>query len=379
MTRRTALPAVRPLMPAALTALVALVVAACAGGPDPAASGGPSGVPSATPTATASPTPAPARIGVSTTDGATPWGEALLCSVRAEAATAGDIALTVRDRVTDGVGQAEDLTNLAAIGAEAIVVDPVDPAALTEAVTAIREEGIVVVSIGDPIPGTDALTMRIDREAAGELAGAWLSAAIGDKGGIVAVTGPADDPIARAYRTGFDRALAAHPDVKVTATIEAGDDEAGAAVAVERLNALLEERTKFAGIWTTGPDSVLVDALRIAERPLVPIAGGDGGAFVSQLLTYEGLAGAAVTDPPAIGGAALRLAVRALADAAPATPDVVLDPGLWDNATDAGRASLTAANDPAIELGWPLSLAVPGWTTASVADVVACGETTTGG
>ena len=119
--------------------------------------------------------------------------------------------------------------------------------------------------------------------------------------------------------------------------------------------------------------------MRIAESPLVPIAGGDGGPFVSQLLTYEGLTGAAVTDPPAIGGAALRLAVRALAGTAPTEPEVVLDAALWDNTTDAGRASLTAANDPSIELGWPLSLTVPGWTTAPVADVVACGGSTTGG
>ena len=49
----------------------------------------------------------------------------------------------------------------------------------------------------------------------------------------------------------------------------------------------------------------------------MPIAGGDRGPFVGLLLSQDGLAGAAVTDPPAVGGAAVAVAIDALDGKAP--------------------------------------------------------------
>jgi ribose transport system substrate-binding protein len=213
----------------------------------------------------------------------------------------------------------------------------------------------------------------VDQDAYGRLGADWLVQALGDKGKILRVTGPKDDPDQVARIAGFDAVLADHEDVTIAASI---DSEGDPAVAVKALNSLLAEDPSFSGIWASGVDSVIVDALRMAERPLVPIVGGDGGAYVSQLLSTEGLEGAAVTDTPAVGGAALRLGLRAHAGDPPAAELQTLEPQRWDNLTDAGRAALTTANDPSIELGWPLDLSAPGWTEATVDDVVGCGKAT---
>ena len=53
-------------------------------------------------------------------------------------------------------------------------------------------------------------------------------------------------------------------------------------------------------------DSQVVDVVKAAAKPYVPIVGADLGAFVGQLTNptdYAGLTGAAVTNTAAVGGA----------------------------------------------------------------------------
>jgi len=45
---------------------------------------------------------------------------------------------------------------------------------------------------------------------------------------------------------------------------------------------------------------------------------------------------------------------------------------VWDNVSDAGKAALTAANDPNLPQGYPLSLTVPDWTTYTKDQLLAC-------
>ena len=69
------------------------------------------------------------------------------------------------------------------------------------------------------------------------------------------------------------------------------------------------------GIWTSGIDSQVVDAIKAANKPFVPIVGADLGGFVTQLLDpvdYPGLKGAAVTNTAAVGGAGVTLALKLL-------------------------------------------------------------------
>src|SRR3954471_7116808 len=103
---------------------------------------------------------------------------------------------------------------------------------------------------------------------------------------------------------------------------------------------------KFDGIWTSGIDSNIVDALKTAKHPYVPVVGADNAGFVTQLLKESGLKGAAVTNPPSVGGAGVTLAVQILDGKLPTSNTVHVTPELWDNSTDDGKAKLTAAADP---------------------------------
>ena len=97
-------------------------------------------------------------------------------------------------------------------------------------------------------------------------------------------------------------------------------------------------------------DSQVVDAIKAAKKPFVPIVGADLGGFVNQLLDpvgYPGLKGVAVTNTAAVGGAGVTLALKILNGETVTTRSgasqpntILLDPVAVDNLTDASKAKL---------------------------------------
>jgi len=130
-------------------------------------------------------------------------------------------------------------------------------------------------------------------------------------------------------------------------------------------------------------DSMVVDAIKAANKPFVPIVGADLGAFVTQLLDpvgYPGLKGAAVTNTAAVGGAGVTVALQLLAGKKVATDPtasqpntVLLTPVLVDNLTDAGKANLKAWQSvPGLNPTWPLGIQIANFTTYTPAQAIAC-------
>jgi ribose transport system substrate-binding protein len=355
------------------TMALAVVAGACGSAPSSVA---PDGSPGSAPSGSAAPpvVPSPAaasyRIGVSNTAVGDGWRTEMICSIKAQARVSGRVErLTFADRATDAAGQAADIGNLVAIGVDAILLYPSDPEAIKDAVAAAVDAGVEVVAVGRPVEVDGVRSIATDQSAYGELGARWLFEQLDGKGDVVYLRGKEGDPIDMARDSGVQRALEAYPDVKVVSETQTDLDPA---VAVQQLNAFLAGDKDVDGIWASGVDSVVVDALRTAEEHLVPIVGGDRGSFVSQLQTQEGLVGAAVTDSPAVGGAAVRLAIEALDGGAPGEPAVVIRPEVWPNDTEAGITAMTEASDPDIDLDWPLSTSIPGRTTYTTDELVAC-------
>jgi ribose transport system substrate-binding protein len=126
------------------------------------------------------------------------------------------------------------------------------------------------------------------------------------------------------------------------------------------------------GVWTSGIDNVIVEAYQESEQPLVPIVGADNAGFVSQLLTVEGLEGAAVTNPGTVGGAGVKLALQLLNGEAPESNTVTVDPVLMANDNEEGLAAIEAAQNPDLSPTWPVGLQIPGWTDYTDEQLIAC-------
>jgi ribose transport system substrate-binding protein len=336
-----------------------LVIAGCGGGggSSPAASAGGGGE-------------ASYHFGVSNTLTNNGWREEMICSINAQAADSGQVAdLTVFHRDTDAAGQLEDLRTLIADEVDAIIVNPQDPEAVNEALAEANEAGIPVIAIDQAVTEESAYVMSNNQEEYAYLGATWLFEAMGGSGDVVYMRGAAGAPADDDRDAGFQRALEENPDINVVFEEHTGWDQA---TGVQQINDFLATGENYDGIWTSGIDNVIVDALLEADAELVPIVGADNAGFVQQLLEVEGLVGAAVTNPASVGGAGVTLALQILGGEEPESREVTVEPQLWANDSEEGMASLTEANDPDIDATWPLGITIDGWTTYTKEEILAC-------
>jgi ribose transport system substrate-binding protein len=168
---------------------------------------------------------------------------------------------------------------------------------------------------------------------------------------------------------GFKRAMAEYPDIKVVhETFTGWQQDQGK----QQILDYIATGAPFDGIWTSGIDNVIVDALVESGAELVPIVGADNAGFVGQLNTVEGLKGVAVTNPGSIGAAGVTLAIQVLDGQKPDGMTVLVQPEAWDNVSEEGKAKLAAAADPDLDPEWPVSISIPNWTTYTKDQIIAC-------
>jgi ribose transport system substrate-binding protein len=365
---------------AAVVAAAAVLVGACGGGATPAPSSGgasPSAAPSAaSPSAAASTAASPAAkqyvIGISNTLQGNGWREEMICSMKAEAKVSGQVSkLVIVNRTTDAAGQIEDLRTLISAGVDAIVLNPADPTALNSVIKQATDKGIVVVAVDQSVTEPSAYVLSNDQEQYGYLGAKWLFEQLHGQGNVVYMRGIKGAPADTDRDHGFRRALAEYPNIKIVAETFTNWSQAPAA---QEIQDLFNAGTKIDGIWTSGIDAVIVDAYKTAKKPFVPIVGADNNKFVGQLVSEKpnGLVGAAVTNPPPVGGAGIALALQLLNGQKPSQREIKLTPEVWDNTTDAGLAKLKAAYDPQLDDYYGVNYTIPNWTHYTKADLIAC-------
>ena len=309
-------------------------------------------------------------IGISNTVQGNGWREEMICAIKAQALASGKVAsLNIAHRNTDAAGQLEDIRNLISAGVDAIVVNPADPAGIAPALAEAAEKGITVVAVDQTVTDPTAYIISNNQEEYAYLGAKWLFETLGGKGDVVYMRGAAGASADTDRDTGFKRALAEFPDIKVAQeTFTGWQQDQGK----QQILDYLATGLPVDGIWTSGIDNVIVDALVESGAPMVPVVGADNAGFVGQLNSVEGLKGAAVTNPGSIGGAGVTLAVRILDGEKPAEQTVLVQPEIWENVTAEGKAKLEAAADPSLSPEWPVSISIPEWTTYTKDQIVAC-------
>ena len=307
--------------------------------------------------------------------------EEQVCTAKAEALASGQVEqLTTIHRNTDAAGQLQDIRDLVAAGVDAIVFNPNDPDALIPALEEAKAAGIVTVSVDAFTNHADSYNLYNNQEEYAYLGAKWLFQQVGE-GNVWYTRGIAGHPADTDRHTGFLRALEEHPGITIVPSDEGVHTGWDPAQATTLANDFIASGgyDDVQGIWTSGMDSQVVDAVKAAGKEFVPIVGADLGAFVNQLLTEEGLQGAAVTNTAAVGGAGVALALKLLngetvttAPEAPKPNTVLLDPVLADNVSDQGKATLESWQVDGLDPLWPLGLEIEGYTTYTPEQAVAC-------
>jgi len=379
---------------------IAVLVAACGGA---AATPAPTTAPATAAPATAAPaTAAPAseapasvapsaaatgfKIGYSNGGGVgNGFREEQMCTAKAEALASGKVSeLNLISRNTDAAGQLQDIRDLIAAGVNAIVVNPNDADALSPAIDEAKAAGIPVVSVDAYVNNNYAYNLYNNQINYAYLGAKWLFEQMGGKGNVYYMRGLAGHPADNDRDIGFKKALAEYPNIKVLPNADGVATGWDPAKGTELINNFIAsgDYDKIQGIWTSGIDSQIVDAIKAANKKFVPVVGADLGAFVKQLLDpagYAGLTGAAVTNTAAVGGAGVNLAIKLLekqavqTDPSATKPNtVLLTPVVAENVTDAGKALLKSWQVDGLDPNWPLGLKIDGWTTYTPEQAIAC-------
>jgi ribose transport system substrate-binding protein len=365
-------------------AVTALVIAACTGG------GTGSAAPSEeAPESEAAETQAAGgeyRIGYSNGGGVgNGFREEQVCTAKAEALASGQVTeLVTIHRNTDAAGQLSDIRDLIAADVDAIVFNPNDPEALNPALEEARDAGIVTVSVDAYVTDEGTYNLYNNQVEYAYLGASWLFEQLGGEGTVYYMRGFAGHPADTDRDVGFMRALEENPGITVVPNEEGVHTGWDPATTTQLINDFLAsgQYGGINGIWTSGMDSQVVDAIKAANEEYVPIVGADLGAFVAQLLDvegYAGLEGAAVTNTAAVGGAGVNLALKLLngeevetAEDATQPNTVLLDPVLADNVSDEGRETLESWQVDDLDPLWPLGLQIEGWTSYEPEQAIDC-------
>lgn len=351
---------------------LALFASACAAPPPrsaaPAAPAAEATAASAAPAAAPSTKQSGFVIGVSNTLVGNGWREQMICSIKAEAKASGLVdKVVVVNRNGGPTEQIADLEGLISQKVDAIIINPTDREGLNAVIEAAIAQGIVVVAVDQAVTAKGAYVVTNDQTAYARLGAEWLFEKMGGKGNVAEMRGIDGVPADTDRHKGFTEALAKYPDIKVVAeTFTGWDPSKGAQQALDLITT-----KKIDGIWTSGIDYPVVEQFKTANVPYIPIVGADNNGFVKQLLELsdKGLAGAAVTNPPAIGAVGTSIALKALTGKNP-EHTTLLTPKVFANSDQATLKSLYAADQ---QPGWSTYVNIDPFTSyKGSADVSAC-------
>jgi ribose transport system substrate-binding protein len=310
-------------------------------------------------------------VGVSNTLVGNGWREEMVCSIKAEALASGKVSKIILANRNGGPSeQIADLRNLISAGVNIIIVNPSDRKALDPVIKQATDRHIVVVAVDQAVDAPSAYVVTNDQTAYGRLGAEALFKKLGGKGNVVEMRGIDGVPADADRHEGFTEALKKYPDIKVVASVFTGwSQDKGA----QETKNLISSGKQIDGIWTSGIDNVVVDAYKTANVKYVPVVGADNNGFMGQQIDLKdaGLVGISVTNPPAVGGAGLSVALDVL-DGKKVPRVVHLKPEVYDNTTPEGAEWLKSLYDPKVDPNYPVYSPVKPYTHFTVEQEKAC-------
>ena len=224
-----------------------------------------------------------------------------------------------------------------------------------------------MVAVDQAVTAEGAYVATNDQTAYARLGAEWLFETLGGSGKVVEMRGIDGVPADTDRHNGFMEALANYPDIEVVASTFTGwDPSTGAQQALDLITT-----QEIDGIWTSGIDYPVVEQFQVADKAFVPIVGADNNGFVAQLLDLadDGLVGAAVTNPPAIGAVGTSIAIDALLGNDP-PHETILTPKVFASDNTEGLNAIYAPDE---QVGWSTYVDIEPFTHYNgSADVSAC-------
>ncbi|CDX23856.1 putative substrate-binding component of ABC transporter [Mesorhizobium sp. SOD10] len=219
--------------------------------------------------------------------------------------------LVVTDAQGDANVQIQQIQSMIDSNVDAIILIAGSSTAPARVLADACDKGIAIINF-DSLVDTDKVTAKINTDSSqwGDQAAKFLINAIGGKGKILILNGPAGISVSDDRRKGADAELKAHPDVKILAET---NTPYNVAPAQEAVTSLLFANPEIDGILSLGGalSAGAVLALDKQGREQVPITGENARQFL-ELWKEKGLKSWATMQPNWLGALAAYTAVQAL-------------------------------------------------------------------
>jgi ribose transport system substrate-binding protein len=249
------------------------------------------------------------KIGLSFPSADHGWLGALIQNAKQEAQSHKNVSyiLTMAD---NPVKQSSDIDDLINQKVDAIVMDPIESAALTPAADKIKKAGIPLIIVDRAI-NDDNYDVYIggDNTQIGREAGKFIAEKLHGKGNVVVISG-VPSSVTTERTQGFEDVIKNYPDIKIVAT-QPGDFQKEKSFNV--MQNILQSQSKIDAVYTEDDEMALgvIQAIKNANRQNEMFVTGVGGdKQVYQLLkNKDKLMAATFIYPPTLSGSAVRLAI----------------------------------------------------------------------
>lgn len=302
-------------------------------------------------------------VGISNTLASSLWREQMICSIKAEALASGDVSEVITVSKDGGpTDQIQDIQNLISQGVDILIVNPSDPEKLNTIIDEAKAQGITVVVVDSTVTAPNTYMVTNDQVAVGELEMRKLAEMIGGKGDVLYMRGIQGVQADTDRDEGVQNALKDYPGINLKEVWMGWDYTKSGEVTVQEFTA-----KQYDAVWTSGADYPVVKGIETAGRNPVPVGGEGSNEFIKLL--NEGAKGVIVTNPPAIGGAAMNVALR-VAKGDDVDFDTTITPEVISSDEDADRISKMYL--PGQAPRFITTLSIDGLTTYTDDQVLAC-------
>ncbi|NLV85101.1 MAG: substrate-binding domain-containing protein [Spirochaetales bacterium] len=176
--------------------------------------------------------------------------------------------------------QVSDLEDLYTRNVDILIIQPVNPPAVSDIIKKFHDNGTIVIACVSPL-ATDAYTLSMisDDRSFGRTGAEFLVDKLGGKGNIIALDGMDGITVAIERWAGAMEVFSKYPDIKVVSKVFADWDYAKGKAATENLLAAFPQ---IDGVWSSGGDMTrgAIEAFVEAGRQLVPMMGEDANGFL---------------------------------------------------------------------------------------------------
>lgn len=227
---------------------------------------------------------------------------------------AGKVDLRIENTESTVQAQITSLNNIIREQPEAIMVIASSGEALNPTLKRACDAGILVIAYDQSVGEQCAYQMLGDWDQIPAMMAEWVAEQMGGKGKILVDRGLPGAPISAQIQSGFEKVLSNYPDIEIvgyfTGEYALGPEQAGVA-------ALLAANPQVDGVLTQGYGSGVIQALKDAGRPQVPVGGFSYNVSAVTCLQTEGAKCFLASSPAYISANVLKLIVDSLDSGTP--------------------------------------------------------------